>query len=118
MSRRGTTLTKSAFLGVKFELNQVPMADGDRVLDMLATHPGTAAFLCKKLIRRLLVDDPDPAMIDRIAAVLAAASDAPDQIAQVIRAIVAEPAFWGTRPANCAARSSFWRGCTAPPEPL
>ena len=110
MSRCGTTLTKSAFLRVKFELNQAPMADGDRVLDMLATHPGTAAFLCKKLIRRLLVDDPDPAMIDRIAAVFMAASDAPDQIAQVIRAIVAEPAFLDNPPSKLRRRFEFLAG--------
>ena len=97
-------------LGVEFEPNQAPMADGDRVLDILAIHPGTAAFVCKKLIRRLLVDDPDPAMIDRIAAVFLAASDAPDQIAQVIRAIVAEPAFIETPPSKLRRPFEFLAG--------
>ncbi len=97
-------------LGVEFEPNQAPMADGDLVLDILATHPGTAAFVCKKLIRRLLVDDPDPAMIDRIAAVFLAASDAPDQIAQVIRAIVAEPAFMDTPPSKLRRPFEFLAG--------
>jgi uncharacterized protein (DUF1800 family) len=80
-------------LGVEFEPNQAPMEDGDHVLDILSKHPGTAAFVCKKLIRRLLVDDPDPAMIDRVAQVFLDAADAPDQIAQVIRAIVDDPLF-------------------------
>ena len=97
-------------LGVEFEPNQAPMADGDRVLDILATHPGTAAFVCKKLIRRLLMDDPDPAMIDRIARVFLAASDAPDQIAQVIRAIVAEPAFTETPPSKLRRPFEFLAG--------
>ena len=97
-------------LGVEFEPNQAPMADGDRVLDILATHPGTAAFVCKKLIRRLLVDDPDPAMIDRIAAVFLAASDAPDQIAQVIRAIVADPLFDSTPPSKLRRPFEFLAG--------
>ena len=97
-------------LGVEFEPNQAPMADGDRVLDVLATHPGTAAFVCKKLIRRLLVDDPDPVMIDRIAAVFLAASDAPDQIAQVIRAIVADPVFSETPPSKLRRPFEFLAG--------
>ena len=97
-------------LGVEFEPNQAPMADGDSVLDILANHPGTAAFVCKKLIRRLLVDDPDPAMIDRIAAVFLAASDAPDQIAQVLRAIVAEPAFTESPPTKLRRPFEFLAG--------
>lgn len=97
-------------LGVEFEPNQAPMADGDRVLDILAKHPGTAAFVCKKLIRRLLMDDPDPAMIARIAAVFLAASDAPDQIAQVIRAIVAEPAFADLPPTKLRRPFEFLAG--------
>ena len=97
-------------LGVEFEPNQAPMADGDRVLDILATHPGTAAFVCKKLIRRLLADDPDPAMIARISAVFLAASDAPDQIAQVIRAVVAEPAFTESPPSKLRRPFEFLAG--------
>ncbi len=97
-------------LGVEFEPNQAPMADGDRVMDILATHPGTAAFVCKKLIRRLLVDDPDPAMIDRIAGVFLAASEAPDQIAQVIRAIVADPLFAATPPSKLRRPFEFLAG--------
>lgn len=85
-------------LAVEFAANRAPMADGDQVLDLLATHPGTAHFICRKLIRRLLADDPDPAMVDRIAALFLAQSAAPDQIAQVIRAVVSDPAFAATPP--------------------
>ena len=97
-------------LGREFQPNQGPMADGDHVLDILATHPGTAAFVCKKLIRRLLVDDPDPAMIDRVAQVFLRASDAPDQIAQVIRAIVADPLFADTPPSKLRRPFEFLAG--------
>ena len=85
-------------LAVEFAANRAPMADGDQVLDMLANHPGTAQFICRKLIRRLLADDPDPAMVDRVATLFLAQSAAPDQIAQVIRAVVTEPAFAATPP--------------------
>jgi uncharacterized protein (DUF1800 family) len=85
-------------LGVEFAPNQGPMADGEQVMDILSTHPGTARFVSRKLIRRLLTDDPDPAMVDRIAQVFLQHAEAPDQIAQMIRAIVADPAFDATPP--------------------
>ncbi len=85
-------------LGVEFDPNRAPMADGEQVLDMLASHPGTARFVCTKIARRLLTDQPDAALVDDLAAVFLAASDAPDQIAQVIRALVADPVFAATPP--------------------
>ena len=80
-------------LGVEFPPHAAPMEDGDRVLDILAAHPGTAAFVCEKIARRLLADDPDPALVAHLAQVFLDARDAPDQIAQVIRALVAHPAW-------------------------
>ncbi|MCW1920282.1 DUF1800 domain-containing protein [Rhodobacter sp. KR11] len=80
-------------LGVEFPPNRADMADAEDVLDLLARHPGTARFICTKLARRLLADDPEAGLIDRLAGVFLAAVDAPDQMAQVIRALVADPAF-------------------------
>jgi uncharacterized protein (DUF1800 family) len=80
-------------LGREFPDHRAPMADGDEVLDMLADHPGTARFICTKIARRLLSDDPDPALVDRLAAVFLNHSKSPDQIAKVIRALVDDPAF-------------------------
>lgn len=85
-------------LGIEFDPNRAPMADGEQVLDMLARHPGTARFICTKIARRLLTDHPDAALVEHLAAVFQAASAAPDQIAQVIRALVAHPAFATTPP--------------------
>jgi uncharacterized protein (DUF1800 family) len=85
-------------LGREFPPNQAPMADAEQVMDMLARHPGTARFVSRKIIRRLLRDDPDPAMVDRIAQVFLNAAEAPDQIAQIVRAIVNDPAFDATPP--------------------
>ena len=85
-------------LGVDFSPNGGPMADGDRVLDLLATHPGTARFICEKIARRLLMDSPEKGLIESLSTVFLAASDAPDQIAQVIRALVMHPAFAVTPP--------------------
>jgi uncharacterized protein (DUF1800 family) len=60
---------------------------------MLARHPGTAAFVTEKIARRLLADDPDPALLQRLTDVFVTHADAPDQIAQVVRALVLSPEF-------------------------
>ncbi|MGL5009545.1 MAG: DUF1800 family protein, partial [Paracoccaceae bacterium] len=85
-------------LGVEFPPHQGPMVDAEQVMDLLSHHPGTARYVSRKMIRRLLADDPDPAMVERIAAVFLQAADAPDQIAQMVRAIVSDPAFEATPP--------------------
>lgn len=87
-------------LGREFAAHGGPMADGEAVLDLLAAHPATARFVCAKIARRLLADEPDPALVDRLAGVFAAGADAPDQIARVIRALVTDPAFAATPPAK------------------
>ncbi len=80
-------------LGREFAPNRAPMADGDEVLDLLASHPGTARHLCEKIARRFLADAPDMALVDRLAAVFLAEAAAPDQIGRVIRALVLAPEF-------------------------
>jgi uncharacterized protein (DUF1800 family) len=42
--------------------------DGERVLDILASHPSTARFIATKLVRRLVADDPPRSLVDRAAA--------------------------------------------------
>jgi uncharacterized protein (DUF1800 family) len=80
-------------LGREFPAHQAPMADGEEVLDILARHPGTARFVCEKIGRRFLADDPAPDLVARMTDTFLAASDAPDQIAQVIRLLVLSPEF-------------------------
>lgn len=80
-------------LGVEFPPNRAAMADAQDVLDMLARHAGTARFVCTKIARRFVADDPDPALVDRLAQAFLAHSDAPDQIAHVIRALARDPVF-------------------------
>lgn len=86
-------------LGKQFPYNQ-GIDDARQLFDMLARHPGTARFICTKLCRRLIADDPPASVIDAAAAVWMAQLDAPDQIAQVVRAIVLASAFettWGEK---------------------
>ena len=43
------------------------MEDGERVLDILATHPSTAHFISTKLAQRFVADDPPPALVAKMA---------------------------------------------------
>jgi uncharacterized protein (DUF1800 family) len=80
-------------LGREFPPHRGPMEDGNEVLDILARHPGTAAFVCEKLARRFLSDDPPPGLVARMAQVFLTEADAPDQIARVLRTLVLSPDF-------------------------
>jgi len=43
------------------------MEDGQRVLDLLARHPSTANHIAAKLCRRFVADEPEPALVERVA---------------------------------------------------
>lgn len=80
-------------LGVEFKSHQDAMADGLKVLDLVARHPGTARYVCTKLCRWLVADNPPEAVIDEAVYVWTKNLEADDQIAQVIRAILLSDAF-------------------------
>ncbi|MEM0997952.1 MAG: DUF1800 domain-containing protein [Bacteroidota bacterium] len=80
-------------LGVEFRSHQGPERDGQRVLDLLAYHPGTARHLCQKLCRWLVADEPPAALVERATQVWQQNQKAPDQIAQVVRTILLSPEF-------------------------
>jgi uncharacterized protein (DUF1800 family) len=87
-------------LGVEFRANAGPMEDGEKLLDLLSHHPGTAQFLCAKLCRRFVSDEPPQSLIDRAVKVWLKNIDAPDQIAKVLRTIVLSEEFSKTPPAK------------------
>lgn len=43
------------------------MADGEKVLDIVAHHPSTARFISRKLAQRFVADEPPPALVERMA---------------------------------------------------
>lgn len=75
-------------LGVEFVPNQPPMADGQQVLDLVAFHPATARFICKKLCQRFISDNPSETIIQKAADIFTKQQKAPDQLKQVIRTIL------------------------------
>jgi uncharacterized protein (DUF1800 family) len=87
-------------LGRFLPADQPPMKDGRDVLDALASHPGTARFICRKLCRRLLSDTPPESLVQRAARLFLEQQKAPDQIKQVLRLIVLSDEFaaiWGEK---------------------
>ena len=67
------------------------IADGERVLDLLATHPSTGRFIATKLARRFISDDPPATVVDRAAAVFLKTDGS---IRETLRAIVTSPEFF------------------------
>ena len=50
-------------LGVELTSHQEPLADGRRILDLVAAHPATARNVCAKLCRHLVGGEPPPALV-------------------------------------------------------
>ncbi|HEX7721485.1 MAG TPA: DUF1800 domain-containing protein [Pyrinomonadaceae bacterium] len=78
------------------------IADGERVLDILATHPSTARFIATKLARRFISDDPPQSVVDRAAAVFLKTDGS---IRETLRAIITSPEFFSTTAYRAKVRS-------------
>ena len=66
---------------------------GEKVLDILATHQGTAEFICTKLLRVFVDDEPSNDSITSCADDFMSNSGQNDQIAQVLDGIFHSRAF-------------------------
>ncbi|RXZ38930.1 DUF1800 domain-containing protein [Oxalobacteraceae bacterium CAVE-383] len=82
--------------GPKVLLGQtLQMADGaregERALDLLAAHPSTARFISTKLVEYFVSDQPDPALVDRLARRYQASGG---DIKAVLRELFDSPQFW------------------------
>jgi uncharacterized protein (DUF1800 family) len=80
------------------------MADGERVLDILASHPATARLIATKLARRFISDKPPQSIIDRAAAVFLKTDGS---IRETLRAIVTSPEFFSDTAYRAKMRSPF-----------
>ena len=78
------------------------IADGERVLDILATHPATARFIATKLARRFISDDPPQSVIDRATAVFLKTDGS---IRETLRSIITSPEFFSTTTYRAKMRS-------------
>jgi uncharacterized protein (DUF1800 family) len=104
--------------------NQTAEKDGRDVLDMLAQHPGTGRYVCRKLCRRFISDNPPERIVNEAAALFTAKWQAPDQLKQVVRLILLSPEFrssWGQkikRPFEVAVSALRSLNPDPPPAPI
>lgn len=79
-------------------------SDGERVLDILASHPSTARFVVTKLARRFIADDPPAALVTR-------ASDrfreTGGDIREVVRTIISSPEFFAGEAYRAKVKTPF-----------
>ncbi|HUS24263.1 MAG TPA: DUF1800 domain-containing protein [Candidatus Binatia bacterium] len=66
------------------------IADGEFVLDLLASHPSTARYLATKLVRRFVADDPPAALVTLAERTF---RDSGGRIPAVLRALLLHPSF-------------------------
>jgi uncharacterized protein (DUF1800 family) len=66
-------------------------AEGLRLLQLLARHPATAKHLARRLCARFVADEPPESCVATAAAAYASSDG---DIREVLRAIVADAAFW------------------------
>jgi uncharacterized protein (DUF1800 family) len=78
--------------------------DGETVLDILASHPSTANFIATELCRRLVADDPPPALVDRIAGVF---RETDGDLRPVYQAIIYSPEFFSPQAYRAKIKSPF-----------
>lgn len=74
--------------------------DGNIVLNLIANHPGTARYICRKLCRRLVSDNPPESLVQAAADVFYANREADDQLKKVVRTILLSAEFrttWGDK---------------------
>jgi uncharacterized protein (DUF1800 family) len=65
--------------------------DGERVLDILASHPATARFVAKKLCMKFVSDEPPAALVNRVAAAFLKRQG---DLSSVYAALFSSPEFW------------------------
>ncbi|HEY9230423.1 MAG TPA: DUF1800 domain-containing protein, partial [Gemmatimonadaceae bacterium] len=78
--------------------------DGEEVLDIIASHPSTARYISFKLARRLVSDDPPPALVDRAAVTFMRTQG---DIAEVVRTIVTSKEFFSRAAFRAKVKTPF-----------
>jgi len=76
-------------LGTRFEGGG--QDEGLRLLDMLARHPATAKFVCSKIARRFVADDPPPALVQQMAQTYQTKDG---DIREILRTMFRSKEFW------------------------
>jgi uncharacterized protein (DUF1800 family) len=67
------------------------LAEGERVLDIVAAHPSTARHIARKLAIKFVSDTPPPGVVDRAAARFTASRG---NLREVVKTIITSPEFF------------------------
>jgi len=68
------------------------IAEGERVLDILAEHPSTARFVSRRLCQKFISDDPPESAVSRAAATFRSTRG---DLRRVVQSILTSPEFMG-----------------------
>jgi uncharacterized protein (DUF1800 family) len=90
-------------LGIRF-LPGGGMAEGEKMIRVLARHPATAHHIAYKLCQRLVADDPPAALVDRVAAKFLATDG---DLRETVRAVISSPEFWDPKSYRAKVKSPF-----------
>lgn len=80
------------------------ISDGEKVLDILASHPSTAKFIARKLCVRLVADEPPASVIDKAVQTFMATDG---DLRAVVKTIVTSPEFFSTGAYRAKIKSPF-----------
>ena len=78
--------------------------EGVELLEILAHHPSTAKFICRKIAVRFVSDEPPQSLIDKMAKTFLAKGG---DIRQVLITMVTAPEFWSPAAVGEKAKSPF-----------
>ena len=78
--------------------------DGERVLDIVASHPSTAKHIARKLATRFISDTPPQSVIDRAAKVF---RDTKGDLKKVTRSILTSPEFMAANARGAKVKTPF-----------
>jgi uncharacterized protein (DUF1800 family) len=90
-------------LGIRFPPGG-GIAEGQKMIHVLAHHPATAHHIAFKLCQRLVADDPPPALVDRVAAKFLATDG---DLRETVRAVISSPEFWDPKSYRAKVKSPF-----------
>jgi len=100
---QGHDRNEKTVLGYRFEGNG-GQDEGERVLDILASHPSTARHIAFKLSQRLVADDPPATLVDRAAKVFL---ETKGDLREVTRTIVTSPEFFSDEAYRAKVKTPF-----------
>lgn len=78
--------------------------EGERVLDLLASHPSTARFIATKLARRFVSDEPPTALVERAAATFTKTNG---NLRDVLRTIITSDEFFADAAFRAKVKTPF-----------